>query len=507
MKKIILLIVLVTIIGFTVYFVGQPKQSDFEYSVVVGELSKPNITTSNLYDIKDVVKTFEVTKSKQVIGKAIVTERQFPNGDLLTFVEFHSPEVANTFIMNIGKQSDIKKEEMIDTPVTELYPYRKARKIQDPLSTRLDYLETKHNSFLISSQVMFKDISYTYKGTNKTSTVYQFLKESHDHKMTEDGFTIKIQAENSYASTWVMTSSERLFETKDQFVDAHKIGADEYRWMLPNMTLSHGLSSIYPEHPDAFVRSLVRQSGRSSSIALEKESSRFNENINRHQLKSLEDARNSDGVWHSNYTSTWLEKAYGFGPDYVDSRHNDNIFRSQLRRADLLGYKEYAKNIEVYADFLIEMAKKDYTIPTESGFYLIDYYDLTNKSLTHVSLNHALSLMNYLYYAYLETGKEKYLETANFMYAALKDTGEDWINASNAVNYQLNLDGSFSGKDYNLVTYYDLIYAKKLLGEVGIPSAPIIDELIDVKKRNLIERNIEIEEDIEVIEDIIGLIE
>ena len=90
---------------------------------------------------------------------------------------------------------------------------------------------------------------------------------------------------------------------------------------------------------------------------------------------------------------------------------------------------------------------------------------------------------------------------------SLEDTGTDWVNENGEVNYQLKLDGSFSGKDYNLVTYYDLMYTKKLLQQLDIPSVPIVEELITVKKNNLVEHGLEFELNIEVIEDYVGLIE
>ncbi|QBP41767.1 hypothetical protein [Paenisporosarcina antarctica] len=477
------------------------------YSVAEGTLNEIATQTTTIYDIKDVIKTFSITNINKIIGEVSVTERQFPNGDSLLFVDFQSPKNDNVFSVNIGKSSAILKEEMINTPIKELYSFRKNRKNTDPLSTRLTYIETKEISLLMGAQVMYKNLTHTYEENDETSTVYQFLEESHNYNMTKDGLEIHVQANKSSASTWAMLSEVSLF-SKEELTNAHKIGVDEFRWITPNATLSHGLASIFPAHPDAFVHSLVRQSGRSSALELGKESSRFFENMNRHQFKSLEDSRSKDGLWYSNYTSTWLEKKYNIGSNYVDSRHNDNIFRSQLRRAEILGYENYAQNIEVYANFLLKMVEEGYTIPTDHGLYLIDYFDLNNKMLTHVSLNHALSLMNYLYFAYIETGNVSYLSTANLQLAALIDTGDAWINDdANEVNYQLNRNGTFSGRDYNLVTYYDLLYTKQLLQQLGKQKVPIVDKLILVKKNNLLQRNIEYEINNENIEDLIGLIE
>src|SRR5699024_12605238 len=100
------------------------------------------------------------------------------------------------------------------------------------------------------------------------------------------------------------------------------------------------------------------------------------------QFVSLELSRNEDGLWYSDYISTWLQNNYGIGAHYVDSRHNDNIFRGQLRRADLLGYTEYLQEVAVYADFLLAMAEEGFVIEVERKS--------TRLNSSHVSISYAV---------------------------------------------------------------------------------------------------------------------
>src|SRR5690606_4614355 len=248
-------------------------------------------------------------------------------------------------------------------------------------------------------------------------------------------------------------------------------------------------------------------SAKQSVIAFEETGSRFFKNINWNSFVQLEQIRQSDGLWYSNYTSTWLEDKYNIPTHYVDTRHNDNLFRAQARRAKILGIKEYEDNYKIYADFLIRKLEEGRTMQTQNGKFLIDYFSDYSNELTHVSLNHALSLMNYFYYSYLHSGERKYLAAGDTLLQALVDTGEDWISENGNLRYQLNPDGTYQGNDYKLVTYYDLLYSKALLWEIKKKEYQVIEKLIEVKEAYLDGLGIDYRVDMERIEDYLGVIE
>lgn len=434
-----------------------------------------------------------------------ITTRTFPNGDEMMYVEAQTDGYFEPITVALPLMGEAAIHYTEDRSIPELYPHRKARKLNDPLSTTLRYIENGDNSALFGTAVYFKDISHTYDN-GETSRVVEFQRENAGVHY-DQGWELEIEFKpgEQQFSTWLMVSKDSLIETGQQFRQVHAVAADELRWVTPDTLYSHGVNSIFPKTENAFVRSLVRQSGRASAVALEQEPERIWENINRHQFASLEAARNDDGLWHSDYTSTWLERAYDFGPEYIDTRHNDNIFRSQLSRAKHFGYNDYAEQRAVYADFLIEMADQGYTIPAGSGYYLIDYFNMERK--THASLNHALSLMNYQYDAYRHLGDDKYLDSAEAQFTALLHTGTGWVNDDNTIIYQMRPDGTMTGQDYNLVTYYDLLYTKKLRQELELAPSAILERLIAVKEQNLHTKDIPVEGTLENVEQFVGLIE
>ncbi|MGD7043193.1 hypothetical protein [Jeotgalibacillus proteolyticus] len=513
MKKFytILLVIIIVISSAYVIFTksesSQQSHSSFpELALDNGEIKQLDTKTDTNHGIKDVTYLYDLTKENKAIGELTLVQRTFSTGDKMYFAEIDASDEVSLNI-TLEENPDELTHETLDKTVEEVYPFRKDRTLADPLTNKLTYLESREHSFLFGSQISFQDISEEEPSDGSMSHVLELL--ASDHSITTDD-EVSIQLKTSEkAHTWWMESDEKLFMNMDDFEEAYEIGIDEFRWITKDMLYSHGLSSIFPSSEDAFVNSLVRQSGRASSIKLmNKPDHRFWININEHQFKSLELRRHEDGMWHTNYTSTWLNKAYDFGADYIDSRHNDNIFRSQLRRANYLGYNEYADNWNVYADFLVKRADEGSILQTSTGYFLIDYYEDDADQLTHVSLNHALSLMNYLIASYQETGNSELLPTIKAHQNALEETAEEWINEDGYLNYQVNTDGSYSGVDYNLVTYYDLLYSVELIEEVfPEDQTDHLEQLIQAKEEQLIDNGLYKYTDPSNIEKYMGLIE
>ncbi|MCM3691781.1 hypothetical protein [Neobacillus niacini] len=477
------------------------------------QLKLEKVEKKTMYGVHDERYFLTIEKSaNEEAGSAIVTFRKVPTNDVFVFVHVDSENANINLTLQQSFSGNSYEKRELDLPTSEVYPNRK--EYTDPTSNNFTYLEfndkdKKSGSVFIGGQYLFKKLTHTYPDTGRTSTVYGLLSEDRDFKYEQNNnhynFSLTTNANQSSGESWYLMSRTPLFNNEDEFTLAQNIGIDEYKWLTPTDVISKGVDSIFPKPEIGFARSLVRQSAKKSIIAFEDINNRFFENINWNSFVQLEQIRDTDGLWYSNYTSTWLESTYGIRTHYVDSRHNDNLIRAQDRRAKNLGITEYKDSYKVYADFLNNKMDEGFVIKTVNGKFLVDYY--SDESLTHVSLNHALSLMNYLYYAFQKSSDEKYLIAADQMYQALKDTGEAWINPEGNLFYQLNLDGTYQDNDYKLVTYYDLLYTRKLLQEIKGETSPIIEKLIDSKINYLEKAGVDINVDMEKIEDYVGIIE
>ncbi|WP_010677054.1 hypothetical protein [Bacillus timonensis] len=471
---------------------------------------------ASLYGVKDQVYYLDImNEAEERVGVAQVTLRKVPTKDLFVFVHVDSQinDVSLTLEQNFRGDTYQKLE--LDRPTSEVYPNRK--RYTDPTTNRFTYFEYHRNSVdevgsvFIGGQYTFKTLRHTYRNTRKTSTVYELIAEHRNikNKKTNEGFVLSVttNAHKDSGESWYVLSHKPLFNSAKEFDVAQKIGIDEYKWLTPTEVKSKAVATIYPASEKGFVRSLVRQSAKKSIIAYEKLNNRFFEDINWNSFVQLESIRDEDGLWYTNYTSTWLDEKYGITTHYVDSRHNDNIFRAQDRRARNLKITEYKDNYKLYGDFLVEKMQEGYVMKTSKGKFLVDYFSEFSNELPHVSLNHGVSLANYLYYAYQKSSDDKYATAANEILQALNDTGEAWINPKGNVYYQLNQDGTFQSEDYKIVTYYDLLYTKRLLQEMNNETNSVIETLIRVKEENLATNGIKYEVDIKKIEDYVGIIE
>ncbi|MFP7297218.1 hypothetical protein [Neobacillus niacini] len=519
-------VILIVIISNTPYQAGaaNPSKSlqdqlllNKEFNVIAfsenHKLALEKVEKKTMYGVKDESYFVRIMNhAHEQAGAATITFRKVPTKDVFVFVHVDS-EVANiklTLEQRFPGNSYKKRE--LNQSTAEVYPNRK--EYSDPTSNQFTYIEfsdsdKKTGSVFIGGQYLFKKLAHTYPDTGRTSTVYGMLSENRDFNNEKQNqhytFSITTYANKSSGESWYLMSTHPLFTNEAEFTLAQNIGIDEYKWLTPTDVIAKGVDSIFPKPENGFVRSLVRQSAKKSIIALEDTHNIFFEDINWNSFVQLEQIRNSDGLWYSDYTSTWLESSYGIRTHYVDSRHNDNLFRAQDRRAKNLGITYYKDVYKVYADFLCRKMDEGFVIKTKNGKFLVDYY--SDEGLTHVSLNHGLSLMNYLYFSFQKSADKKYLIAADQMYQALKDTGDAWINPDGNLFYQLNQDGTYQSNDYKLVTYYDLLYTRKLLQEIKGETSPIVEKLIDNKVKYLKKTGIDTTVDMSKIEDYVGIIE
>ena len=110
-------------------------------------------------------------------------------------------------------------------------------------------------------------------------------------------------------------------------------------------------------------------------------------------------------------------------------------------------------------------------IETENGYYIADYFSENQAKKTHVSLNHALGEMNFLFRAYNDRDNQVYLDTALMIKKAVEDTGKGWINPENGdlFWYQINANFKFDGNDNPILTLVDLTKSISLFTEMEIP--------------------------------------
>ena len=201
---------------------------------------------------------------------------------------------------------------------------------------------------------------------------------------------------------------------------------------------------------------------------------------------------NQKGYWISTPRSEWLYRSYKIDSTFYDTRFNTDTALFLLK-----GYTEYHDPVFLntagkYADFLLDYAFT-HRFTTKSGGWLVwDYGNENNPySPTHVSLNHLLTEMNFLYEMYIVTQDIRYYDTAHKLKTAVKDTCKRWKNQSTGdLWYAYLKDGSFGLTDYPLVTLRDLKYSQKLFLEVDGAEDSDFGYMISLKEGYLKKNNL-----------------
>jgi len=130
---------------------------------------------------------------------------------------------------------------------------------------------------------------------------------------------------------------------------------------------------------------------------------------------------------------------------------------------------------------------------TKNGGYLVDDYGYSQMPgiRTHMSLNHQLLGMNFLYELFITTQDARYKTLAEKLKKGIEDTWSSWIiKKTGDLYYCYLLSGRYDGQDYPLLTLNDLRYSQKLFKTVYNSENAYFTKLINAKETFLKKNNL-----------------
>lgn len=332
----------------------------------------------------------------------------------------------------------------------------------------------------------------------KERSSYGIIQSDHVSALTFD----MVYDSNFISEQWLMFSKEYLFENEEELSDFILFSNEQYRKVNKWYT-AEGVFSKLPWSIEPFV-----EEGYGRNLNYYREDTvlkRYRDNIPERYYYNLlvnsiayfeNHEKNEDNLFETHYTSTWLKKDYGTTAPYIDSRHNElgAIYINAITDELDLPYNDDPRI--TYANFMLEQEEINNIIRVSDDAYLIaDYYDPSEEAkLTHVSLNHVLGIMNLLLQVYLKTDDEPYLDVATKIHNALMETVDLWIREDHDLWYQVNENFEFDGRDYPILTLWDLIDAEILWQEVRSDNKHLYNKFIESKIKYLLRENVELEE-------------
>lgn len=288
---------------------------------------------------------------------------------------------------------------------------------------------------------------------------------------------------------WGIFSKEQLLDFSDaEAVLTTKI-ADFSRFRKWSMTGQYYITpvSYKPQGSDCFYKNTAHHVGEKFL----RTEGRYFEDMSIVALYVAVQDQTPEGIWPTGPESDWLSTDYGIKESFYDTRFNTDAGLFLIR-----GYRKWKDPVilataEAYADYLIDFAMTHHYETKNGGYLIWDYTDKEFSLLpTHVSLNHLVTEMNFLYELYIDTDKPVYRLLAEKIKLAVDDTWSYWPKPNKDLWYAYMKDSTFGRDDYVNLTLKDLKYSQKLFEYIYGKTDPKFDYLIQSKESYLKANNL-----------------
>lgn len=249
---------------------------------------------------------------------------------------------------------------------------------------------------------------------------------------------------------------------------------DGYYYESPSSYFPYAPGSFWRIPSDYLTNSMIKTGGSPASDILGNSLLRIaHRNIN------------EDGYLPSIPRSLWLYSDYGIDGGFFDTRFNADTIETNI-----VAYRKFGD--PVFRDASIKLAEYymmhgttrkivNYDSFENEGWLVEDYYGADGHP-THISLNHQLQAIHAFYMLYEDVNDERYLEFADKMLQGIKNTTSMWIKQDGNLEYAYLQNGEMGFKDYDYLTYNDLLNVQDDLFRIKGKKDPDLDLLIQSKK-------------------------
>lgn len=352
-------------------------------------------------------------------------------------------------------------------------------KLGDDLPTSALYVDDLLGSYFFSYVDVFKRQEYQVK-----QELYPLARSI---RFTETGLALRFpHLQKGMVEQWGILSQEPLVDWTNQtsMEDVRIADLNRVRKWSQEGVFYQTPTSYYPTSPTSFYLNPAHHIGEKF---LRTTGGKIFDHVALVSLYTASRMQNERGYWYTTPRSEWLYREYGIPNTFYDTRFSTDAALFLLK-----GYRRFKDPLFLeaarrYGDFFYQFAHSHHFKTLRGGFLVWDYgHDLLPHRPTHVSLNHLVTEMNFLYELYKETREPKYLQLAHQIKLAVQDTAYDWKKETNGdLWYAYLVDGRYGLEDYPLLTLKDLRYSQQLIREVDKEEDPAFHYLIQVKEAYL----------------------
>ncbi|KLH98716.1 hypothetical protein AA984_15215 [Brevibacillus formosus] len=424
-------------------------------------------------------------------GTVVEQKYQFRNNDLywIKRIEAHKDSSPYVFHLRVpGNNAVFRYNEYQDNKFEKsVWKIIKLNDVQFlPLST--GFIETENRNIWISMPNVYANLG---KGTIEEKFD---LQEQIQVIKDEEGYLLEITLpvyQGLISEIWALESNDKLVRwdygrMSDIWLtlDLNRKGKwsyDGYYVKSPSTYLPYNKNSFW-RIPENYILKSFIYTGES----------RIAEDMGYVMLETALKNQEAEGYWKSLPASTWLQNDYGIQDGFFDTRFN-------IGQADLLleGCKKYqeekfCKATQRFADYFSNHAEKNHfnVLGGKVGWLVEDYAHPNGNWPTHVSLNHQLAEINYLYKMYNHFHNENYKVLAEKLLYGIENIGGKWITESSDLHYAYFPNGTLGRPDYPYLTFNDLQETQKWQREIYGTENDKLNQLIQSKKKWMQSNNI-----------------
>lgn len=349
------------------------------------------------------------------------------------------------------------------------------------------FIDTDTHSYVIS-------VPAVYKNNFNSSTLTIVRNEELPPKLIkkDDIYELKIsfpQNKNLIGEYWTLESDEPLVNWNLNILNdlkRHDL-ALERRWAYDGYYFQTP-SNYTPSGKDVLYKHSANYTG---AYFIKNPINNLFKELGYVMTKTAMKNQNSKGYWPTGPKSEWLFKDFGIGNNFYDTRFSTDFAVSLLHGYQVYNDKEFLKSAILYGEFFLEFAKNNNYKIEQGGILVQDYgWEMQNEP-THVSLNHHLAELNFLYELYYITNEKSYLDLANEMLLGVENTMYRWVLPDKNLNYALYYTKNTNPMvDYPYLTYNDLYHTKYLFNKLFNKDSNAINYLMECKKEWMDNNNI-----------------
>jgi len=441
---------------------------------------------------------YEVKNWRGKVADLKVTRRTLSNGDVVYFTKLDNHQDESLlFNLTLSFDDEPLKLQAFDSEGID-HSHDSTYGV-DPTTVPAGLLEVEgERDLYLGKNYESRVLEHEYENGDK-SKLRELVKERNPYHVEGSKLKVKVTSSGEgVTENWMLWSKKQLFDNKKALTSWKKHSREYYKtiqkWLTPTGALLKLPWSIEPVTKLGYGRNIGALSSEEMLERYESSGQRFFESMTINTLASAEAYRAGKGtgteLWKTEYTSTWVKKAYGVRAPFTDTRHNEKLALFLIDAAETFDLPGLKQEGLLYADYLVGQAEQENIISFEEDAFLIADYDGPGMTKTpHASLNHALGEAYYLLEAYEISRNEAYLELAYSMRKGIEAIGKDWIREEGSHRddlwYQVNADHTFSGNDYQLLTLIDLHKNQDAWAETQYGKSEVFWRLIESKSRYL----------------------